>query len=212
MFNFNKIIKVLIISSVFVYSSWGLIMPVLAVFIVGSINGGDVGVAGMAVGIYWIVKSLIQIPIGKYLDRNHGEKDDYWFVVVGTFISSLTPMFLLISSEPWHIYALQTVHAIGMGMAVPPMGGIFMRHIDKGREAESFGFNSSAYGMGVGIAGIVGGFIAKTIGFAPLFIAVSILGMMGSMGILAIKENILPKKSEKIGKDKAVHVGEVGHM
>ena len=143
-FNFNKIIRTLIITDFFIYSGWGLIMPVLAVFIIDSIEGGDAGVVGMAIGIYWVAKSILQIPIGKYLDRNHGEKDDYWFMVIGTFLASLTPLLFLVSSEPWHIYGLQIVHALGMAMAIPPWGGIFTRHIDKGREAETWGLESSA--------------------------------------------------------------------
>jgi len=190
-FNFNKIIRALIITDIFIYSSWGLIMPVLAVFIIGSINGGDVGVAGMAIGIYWITKSLLQFPIGKFLDHVKGEYDDYWFMVVGTFIASLTPLAFIISSEPWHIYSLQVVHAIGMAMAIPPWGGIFTRHIDKGREAETWGFESSALGIGIGIAGIAGGFVANTIGFTPLFILVSVFGMTGSLLLLVIRKDML---------------------
>lgn len=205
MFNFNKIIRILIITDVFVYSSWGLIMPVLAVFIVGSIRGGDAGVVGMAVGIYWITKSLLQIPIGKYLDRNHGEKDDYWFMVAGSYLASLTPLVFLVSSEPWHIYALQVVHAIGMAMALPPWGGLFTRHMDRGREAETWAFESSFLGIGLGIAGIVGGFVAKTIGFAPLFIGVSVLGMIGATLLLLIKKNVLLKEG------KIMHIEKIGH-
>ena len=205
MFNFNKIIRILIITDVFVYSSWGLIMPVLAVFIVQSINGGDAGVVGMAVGIYWITKSLLQIPIGKYLDRNHGEKDDYWFMVAGSYLASLTPLVFLVSSEPWHIYALQVVHAIGMAMALPPWGGLFTRHMDRGREAETWAFESSFLGIGLGIAGIVGGFVAKTIGFAPLFIGVSVLGMIGATLLLLIKKNVLLKEG------KIMHIEKIGH-
>jgi len=37
-FDFNKIIRILIISDFFVFSAWGLIMPVLAVFIIDIIT------------------------------------------------------------------------------------------------------------------------------------------------------------------------------
>jgi len=180
-------------------------MPVLAVFIVGSIRGGDAAVVGLAVGIYWITKSLLQIPIGKYLDRNHGEKDDYWFMVAGSYLASLTPLLFLVSSEPWHIYATQVVHAIGMGMAIPPWGGLFTRHMDRGKETEAWAFETSFLGLGVGIAGIAGGFIAKTIGFAPLFIAVSVLGMTGATLLLLIKKNVLSKEG------RIMHIEKIGH-
>lgn len=183
-------------------------MPVLAVFIVDNIENGDASVAGMAIGIYWVTKSLVQIPIGKLLDKIQGEGDDYWFMVAGTFIASLTPLIFIISSEPWHIYGLQVVHAIGMAMVVPAWAGIFTRHIDKGREAETWGLESSSLGLGVGVAGIVGGFVAKIIGFTPLFIGVSVFGIMGTLMLLLIKKEIL--RSRK-GIKHDHHLRHVGH-
>lgn len=200
MLSINKIIRILILSDFLIYSSWGLITPIIAVFINDSIKGGDVGVAGTAAGIYWITKSILQVPIGKYLDRNTGkknaEKDDYWFMIIGTFIASLTPLMFLISSEPWHIYGLEVIYGAAMAMVIPPWGGIFVRHIDKGREAETFALESSTLGIGVGVAGIVGGAIAKFVGFTPLFIGVSVFGILGTLLLLAIKKDILPRERE----------------
>ncbi len=205
-FNFNKIMKTLIITDMIVYSSWGLVAPIFAVFILDSIKGGDASVVGIATGIYWVTKSILQVPLGRYLDRNHGEKDDYWFMVIGTFIASLIPLGFLVSSEPWHIYAFQFIYSIAMAMVIPPWGGIFTRHIDKGREAETWGFESSALGLGVGIAGIIGGFVAKSIGFAPLFILVSVFGILGSFLLLTIKKDILAKGGKVLPIKKIDHV------
>ena len=66
-FTFNKIIKTLIVTDVFIYSSWGLIMPILAVFIVGSIQGGDASVVGMAIGIYWLQNPSFRFLLGSIL-------------------------------------------------------------------------------------------------------------------------------------------------
>jgi MFS family permease len=191
-FTFNKIIKTLIITDFVVYSGWGLLAPVFAVFILDSIEGGNAQVAGTAAGIYWVTKSLIQIPIGKFLDRNRGEKDDYWFMVIGSFFASLTPLFFIFAAQPWHIYGLEVFYAICMAMVIPSWGGIFMRHADKGREAETWGFESSLLGIGMGVAGVLGGFIANTVGFTLLFVAVSAFGILGSLLMLVIKKDILP--------------------
>ena len=189
----NKVIKVLILSDFFLFSGWGLIAPILAIFIIEQIQGGDVKVAGIAVGIYWLFKSLIQIPIGKYLDRNHGEKDDYYFMIFGTFLASLTPLGFIFATLPWHVYGLQILHALGMGMSIPAWGGIFVRHMDKGKEAMTWGIESSSLGIGAGAAGILGGIIAKTFGFVPLFIGVSVLGIISALLFFLIKKDIIPK-------------------
>lgn len=194
-FTFNKIIKLLILSDFTIYSAWGLMSPIFAVFLLENIRGGDASVAGMASGIYWVTKSLLQVPMGKFLDKIKGERDDYWFLISGTFLASLVPLGFLASSEPWHIYSLQILYAIAMAMVIPPWGGIFTRHIDKGREAETWSFESSLLGLGVGIAGIAGGFIAESFGFASIFLAVTLFGILGGCMLFLVRKEIFPKQN-----------------
>jgi MFS family permease len=190
---FNRVIKILIVSDFFLLSGLGLIAPIFAVFIINNIQGADVSVVGIAVGIYWILKSIIQVPIGKYLDKKHGEKDDFYFLIIGTFLASLVPLGFIFASLPWHLYALQIIQAVAMAMAVPSWGGIFIRHIDKGKEAMTWSFESAAVGIGAGSAGIIGGIIAKTFGFVPLFIGVSILGIFAACLFMLISKNLILK-------------------
>lgn len=195
----NRVIKVLIFSDLILNSAFGLLAPVFAIFIINNIQGGDAKVAGIAVGTYWILKSILQIPIGNYLDRNHGEKDDFYFMIGGTFIGSLTFLGFIFASQPWHVYALQALLAGGMAMAIPSWGGIFTRHIDKGHEGITWSLESSSIGIGAGIAGIVGGVVVKYVGFSPLFIAVSVIGVVASLFLFLIKNQIVPRgKIEKI--------------
>jgi len=44
-------------------SGWGLINPILAVFISEQVVGGGVELAGMAATVYFVVKSVVQIPV-----------------------------------------------------------------------------------------------------------------------------------------------------
>jgi len=190
----NKVIKILVFSDLVLLFGWGLIAPILAIFIVEGIKGGDVGVAGIAVGIYWILKSLLQIPIGSYLDKNHGEKDDYYSLIGGTLLASLAPLGFIFAFLPWHMYLWQVIHAIGAALALPAWCGIFTRHIDKGKEAQSWALDSSAIGIGAGVAGIIGGLVAKTFGFIPLFLGVCILGIISALLCLLIKKDLLHKE------------------
>ncbi len=189
----NKVIKVLVFSDLFLNAGWGLISPILAVFIIGNIKGGSVEVAGMAVGIYLLAKSFLQIPIANYLDMNHGEKDDYLAMFLGTILAAITPIIFIFSTLPWHIYVAQGIHALGMAMAVPSWYAIFGRHITKRREALCWGLDSTSIGLGAGLSGIVGGFLAESFGFIPLFIGVSVLSFVAAFLFLLIAKDILPK-------------------
>ena len=193
----NKVVKLLVFSDLFLYSGWGLITPILAIYIIGNIQAGDAKVAGIAIGMYWIGKSIFQIPIAHYLDKNHGEKDDYYSLIVGTFLMALTPIGFIFATMPWHMYVLQLVHGFAMAAALPAWSAIFTRHIEKKREAFCWSLDSSTIGLGAGISGIVGGTIANTFGFIPLFIGVSVLGLIAGIVLLFIGAAILPKIPRK---------------
>ncbi len=126
----------------------------------------------------------------------HGEKDDYYFILIGTFIASLTPLGFIFASLPWHIYVIQIIFAIAMAMVSPGWGGIFVRHIDKGKEAMTWSFAGSAVGIGAGVAGIIGGIVAKFVGFTPLFIGVSILGIIACFLLFLISKDLILKPKD----------------
>lgn len=194
----NKIIKSLIISDFFLNSAWGLLSPVFALFIINNITSGNSSeaakVAGFAALVYWGVKSFLQIPIGKYLDVNHGEKDDFLFMVLGIFLGALVPLGFLFASQPWHIYSFQILHALGMALLVPSWNAIFTRHIDKGREAFEWSVDSTSLGFGMGATGAFGGMIAAFLGFKMIFVLVSVLNLISVFCLLLIRKKI---KNEK---------------
>jgi MFS family permease len=190
----NKIVKVLVTSDFFLNLGWGLLSPIFALFILEKITLADPAkaaeVAGFAALSYWITKSLIEIPIGRFLDRHPGERDDFWFMVIGLFIVAFVPIGYLFSTSPWHIYVFQVVHAVGMAMTLPSWLAIFTRHIDKGKEAFEWSMETTSIGAGAGIAGGLGGVVASIFGFPTLFIFVSGLTFFSAVLLLLVKNTV----------------------
>lgn len=193
----NRVIKILIVSDFVFNSAWGLLAPVFAIFLVDKIAFGSAiegaKIAGFASLIFWVTKSILQIPIGRYLDKNHGEKDDFLFMFWGTFITGLTPFGFLISSSAWHIYLLQLFHAVGQALMVPSWLAIFTRHINKGNEAFQWSVRSTSLGFGVGIFGAIGGIMVAAFGFKLLFILVGGLTIISAFLLLLIKKEMAIK-------------------
>jgi len=183
-------------------SAWGLLGPVFAIFLLEKIAVGNLAdgakIAGFATLFYWITKSIVQLPIGNYLDKNHGEIDDFWFFVMGTIITGLVPFGFLFSYLPWHIYILQILHAVGMSMVIPSSYAIFIRHIDKGREAYESGLDNTLLGVGAGITGAIGGIIVGYIGFQLIFILTGIFTFVSVFFIFWVRKDMLPKVPTKI--------------
>ena len=57
----NRIIKLLIISDIFVITGFGLIGPILAIFI-KDLQGSSLFAVGFSSTLFLIVKSLVQLP------------------------------------------------------------------------------------------------------------------------------------------------------
>lgn len=191
----NKAIKILVSSDLIMFGALGLITPFFAVFITNQIQGGSIEVIGFAAGIYAILKSLLQIPIGKFLDKTKGEKDDFCFLILGYLIVAFVPIGYIFSFLPWHIYILQAIYAVGMAMAYPSWFAIFTRHIDKGKEAFEWSIWSTNIDLGVGVAGITGGILVTKFNFNFIFILATVLACISVLSLFIIKKYILSKKS-----------------
>ena len=192
----NRVIKILILSDIYLFSGWGLMAPIFAVFVTEQIRGGNLKVAGYASAVYWIVKSIATIPFGKYLDKNHGEKDDLWFLIIGNLLGAFAIFGFIFSTLPWHIYLLEAIYALGMSMNIPAYTAIFTRHIDKDKVAFEWGTRSALLSLGTGIAGAVGGITASYFGFKILFLGVAFFFLVSGLLPLLISKEITSKEKK----------------
>ncbi len=171
----NRIIVRLITADFFLQSGWGLIAPIFAIFITQQIEGGSLEIVAFAVATFWIVKSTVQPFLANVLDVIKGEKDDFDFLVYGSYANAFVPLGYFFATEVWHVFALEALRGIAMACIIPAWFGIFTRHINKGWEAFSWSIQSTGFGFAAGISAAFGGLVATFLGFGPVFILVSIL-------------------------------------
>ena len=176
----NPIIRSMIMSDFFILSAFSIYGPVFAIFIIGQINGGSALTVGFATASYWIVRSLIQLPISKALDRLDSEAVNFKALIVGSFLFSIVPFMFIFAREPWHIYLLQAIYGIGDSLAASTYLSVFSNHLDKKRENFEWGTRSVLIGIGTSVAAIGGGFLADHYGFHIIFILTGLLAIFGS--------------------------------
>lgn len=198
----NKVMRAYIYWDFVMNSAWGLLAPVFAIFILQSITMGSAAesakIIGFASFFYWITKSVLQIPIANFLDKHKGEVDDFWFYVVGTIITAIVPFGYAMSFLPWHIYAFQILHAVGMSMVIPSSYAIFIRHTDENQEAYESALDSTLLGIGTGITGAIGGIMAAYIGFKLIFVLVGVFTLISVFFIFWVKKDMLPKTHHEV--------------
>lgn len=178
-------IRILITSDFLINSGMTLFGPVFAIFVTQQIRGGSVETVGFAAAITQIVKSVLQIPVARYLDRNHGEYDDFYSMVTGTLLFALVPFLYLVAATPTHLYLIQVVGGVGLALAVPPWYAIFTRHIDAMKENVEWSMESIAIGISGAAAAALSGVMVTRFGFQSVFLLGGILAILG--GLLEIR-------------------------
>lgn len=179
-------IKVLVTSDFLINAGFSVFTPVLAVFVTGQITGGTIRVVGFAAAIAQIVKSVLQVPVAHWLDKDHGEFDDFYALITGCCIIASTPFFYMFASHAWHIYAIQAWFGLGTALAVPPWYAIFTRHIDKMHENIEWSLESVAIGIGGASTAALSGVIVTNLGYRAAFFVGGILAMIGAWVVIHI--------------------------
>lgn len=183
----NRVVQILLIFLFIVNVSDGLFTPLLAVFITGSIIGATLKTVGFAVALYAIVKSLIQIPLARRIDKRVGERDDFYAMMTGAVVSTAYTFGFIFISTQWHLYALSAIGGLGGAALMAAYYGIFARHVDKGSE----GFEWSLFSVGgltisLAIGGAIGGVFADAFGFRALFLTAGTLNVIATLLLLSL--------------------------
>ena len=190
----NQVILIIIIAEFILTTAWGFLAPIGAVFITQQIVGGSVAVVGFALTIYWVTKSILQLFVAKYIDKNHGEIDDFYFFLAGGFFNAIVVSLFYFAAFVWHIYALHFLLAIADAMLVPPFYAILTRHIDKGQEGFEWSLYSSfSLGAGTALGAAVGGILATIVGFRVVFLLTSLLTFIFVIILFFLKPYVRPK-------------------
>lgn len=161
-------------------SGWGLVNPIFAVFVTDQIQGGDVKVAGLAMTVFLLTRSLAQVPIAWVIDRKRGEIDDFWVMIGGSLIISFSAFLFIFARVPIHVFLIQVLYGFGTALSYPSWLAIFTRHIDRRKEGFEWSIYSSTTGLGGALVAGLGGVIASYLGFAPLFLLVGLMSFLGT--------------------------------
>ena len=196
--NINKVVRTIVVADFFYNAAFASFGPVFAIFITTQIKGGSAKVAGFATAVFWIVKSVCQLPIARFLDKTDGERDDFLAMFFGYLLSGLVPLCYIYIKEPYELYLVQAFYGLVMAWAVPAWYSIFTRHVDKWRISFEWSLESVfSVGIAAAVAAALGGYIADTFGFKILFVTSGVLSIFASLMLLTLKGELRKKKPDE---------------
>lgn len=190
----NQTIKLLMISDIFFLTGFGLMDPILAIFIKDNLVGGTILAAGLASMLFMITKCIIQLPFSKYVD-SHDDKVKW--LIIGMFLIAFVPFIYYFATDIKLIFLGQFIHGIGAGFAFPTWLGLWSTNLEKKRESYEWSLYSTVTGIGTALTAVIGATIAQFLGFKYTFIIVWIMCLIGCVILLGL-ENARQKKIESL--------------
>ena len=190
----KSVIIFLIISDILILSAFGLINPIFGIFLKEGISGGSIAAAGIASTIFFLVKSITQLPLSYYIDK---KRNKLGFLFLGTFIVVLVPLFYAFSPNIRFIFISQAAYGIGAAMAYPAWFSLFTMHLDRKHRGLEWSIWSTGVGVGIAITAYIGAKIAEVWGFQKVFFLVSVVSFIGMLVLFFISKRYL-KDVEKV--------------
>ncbi len=172
----NRVTKLLLISDIFVVSGFGLVEPILSIFIKDNLLGGQIYAAGVASMLFLFTKSCIQLPFSRYVDKH--DHSVRW-LIAGSLCIALVPFCYIYATRVEHIYIAQILFGVGSGLAYPTWLGLWSTHLDPHHESFEWSLYSTLTGLGTAGAAAIGATLVQFIGFKPTFLIVGLLSLVG---------------------------------
>ena len=159
----HKALKVLIGSSFFITFSAGLLGPIYAIFVLGI--GGNILDASTAWATYSIVMGVLVVVFGKIEDSLNLTK----MLLIGRLLNIFGILGYFFVTSPVHLFLVQAVLGIAAAVKNPSWYALFAKNLTKGKESSQWATVDGLDYISVGIAAIIGGVVASTLGFRALF-------------------------------------------
>lgn len=182
----TKPLRVLIASDLFILSSFALISPIFAIFVLHNISGATIASAGMAITIQMFTKALFQIIVGKWVDEERGNCRELNTMVLGSILISLVPIGYIFCRSITDVYLVQVLYGLGQALAYPSWRVLFNRYLTTESAGYEFGVYDTVISFGIATAAAIGAYFAENYSFNLLFIMVSVISALGSTFLLSI--------------------------
>ena len=152
----------------------GFIIPLLPVF------SELLGAGGLWVGLIFganpATRTLFMPLFGRLADTR-GKK---MFLLIGLSGYAVVAVFMSVSTEAWHLFALRAFHG-ALGAMVMPVARAYVGVLTpKGREGRIMGAFNLSFFMGFALGPIVGGVVADALGLRVPFL------IMGGLSVISL--------------------------
>jgi len=167
-------LKILISASLACNFAFGLLGPIYAIFVENI--GGDILTAGYTWAIYSISLGVATFIFSRFEDKLPKEK----MIVLGYGLLSFGHLGYYFVQNATHLFMVQIYMGLSLALIDPIWSAYFTIKTDRRREAAEWGDWGAGTNIAIGIAAVVGSYIAHQFGFKSLFLIMFVIGLIST--------------------------------
>ena len=175
-FKINPLVEAFILSETFLWSAWYFVIPILAIFVVKNVKGGDIQIAAFAFSFYLVVRIIFEIITAGYLNKS-SDRLKFGATFFGILLTSISYLGFALSSSMEFLFISYAIMGVDLGIASPAKNALFVTHIDKNKEPTEWSIYDAVTFLGMAFSTALGGYIANQYGFEFLFIFAFVLNL-----------------------------------
>ena len=160
-------------------SSGAITGIIFTLFVLNNIEGGTVTDAGLSSLLFLSASALINIPLGRFMDRTKGYLDENIILSASLIIRGIGLILMSFSTLRWQLYTLQILLGFARSMNFTSWRVLFSKFLDTKHIAAQWSLYDTVIAIGLGIATLIGGFLGDTV---PLSYVVLIGGIISIIG------------------------------
>ena len=192
MLKFNKSILFLTLSDIFTWGSHTILGALVGIYLANKLGGNAIEFVGIGTGIYYLSRSISQIPIGLLTDKIKHDKDEIIILIIGSILMGSPFLFYSLIQSQYLYYFLQFVFGLGASMNLISWRKLFSQSLDKGKVGLEYGVYETLISMAMAVFSITAGVLANIsqVYFERVIFTIGLLMISGSFwagALLTIK-------------------------
>lgn len=175
-------------SDVLVWGTYLVAYPLQGIYL--SYQHGDKAIQYVAVGlsIYYLMRAVLQIPIGSLVDKIKGDFDEIWALGIGCTLIGLSFVVFPFTTNEVEYYLLMALAGIGGAFDLIGWRKLFAKNLDKDKEGREYALYETIMSLCTAIFSLIGGefsSISHEI-FRAFFLVIGLITIIGGIFVTIV--------------------------
>jgi len=156
------------------YASVVALLPLFA-------DEAGLGNPGLFFTVFSVVVLVLRGPLGRVSDR----RGRVAVVAPGLSVTFVALLVLSQAQSTTTMLVVAVLYALGVGAAQPTLMAMTVDRAGPQERGAAMGTYTTAMDLGIGVGSVVWGVVAQSLGFAAMYVAASLMGLVGVALLLA---------------------------